>query len=251
MNLDNKLSLSLTILAIVMVIFIGAQAYNTVKSSEYIGKDIITNNTILIDATGEAFGKPDVAQVNVSVVKKAYTVLEAQKAHAESMNKVIQYLKESGIEEKDIKTTNYNIYPQYDYLKNQGSVFRGYEITQTLQVKIRNLDKVGEILGGVTNAGANQVGGVNFVIDDEDALVAEARKQAIEKAKSKADQLAEDLDVKIVRLVSFSESNGASPYYKNYEAYGLGGEIASAPSPELPAGENQINVTVYLTYEIK
>jgi len=249
--LDNKLSLSLTILAIVMVIFIGAQAYNTVKSSEYIGKDIMTNNTIMINATGEAFGKPDVAQVSVSVVKKAYTVLEAQKAHTESMNKVVQYLKDAGVEEKDIKTTNYNIYPQYDYIKDQGQVFRGYEVSQNLQVKIRNLDDVGEILGGVTNAGANQVGGINFVIDDEDALVAEARKQAIEKAKAKADQLVEDLDVKIVRLLSFSESGGAYPYYKGYEVAGLGGDSMSAPSPELPTGENQINVTVYLTYEIK
>lgn len=98
--------------------------------------------------------------------------------------------------------------------------------------------------------GANQVGGINFVIDDEDAVKEEARKQAIEKAKEKADQIAKDLGVSFGRLVSFYESSGDFPIYRSYMAEGVGGG-EPAPAPEIPSGENKVTVTVNLTYEIK
>ena len=158
-------------------------------------------------------------------------------------------MKESLVEDKDIKTTNYNIYPRYDWIEKIGRVFRGYAVTQTLEIKIRKIDKAGEILAGITKAGANQVGGVSFVIDDEEAAKRDARQKAIADAKTKAEQLAKDLGVKIVRLMSFSENGGNYPYpvYKS-EAMGIGG---AEPAPAVPAGENTVTVNVSLTYEIK
>lgn len=246
---DKNLTRLLSILVIVLAIFLAIQAYNGFQEGKYIGKDIVPSNTITVSATGEAFAKPDIAQISVSVVEEAQTVLEAQKNHTESINKVVAYLKNSGIEDKDIRTSAYNIYPQYDYIENKGRVFRGYEVSQTLDVKIRNLDKVGQILGGVTEIGANQIGGINFVIDDEDAVRREARKQAIEKAKEKANQIAKDLGISFGRLVSFYESSGDFPIYRSY-AEGMGGG-EPAPAPEIPSGENKVTVTVNLTYEIR
>lgn len=247
---DKNLTRLLSILVIILAIFLAIQAYNGFQERKYIGKDIIPSNTITVSALGEAFAKPDIAQISVSVVKEAKTVLEAQKKHTEIINKVVAYLKDSDIEEKDIRTSAYNIYPRYDYLRDKGQVFRGYEVSQTLDVKIRDLEKVGKILGGVTEMGANQVGGINFVIDDDDAVKAEARKQAIEKAKEKADQIAKDLGISFGRLVSFYESSGDFPIYRSLMTEGMGG-VEPVPTPEIPSGENRVAVTVNLTYEIK
>ncbi|MBU2219457.1 SIMPL domain-containing protein [Patescibacteria group bacterium] len=247
---DKNLTRLLSILVIVLAIFLAIQAYNGFQEGKYIGKDIMPSNTITVSAAGEVFAKPDIAQISVSAVREAKTVLEAQKSHTESINKIVAYLKDSGIEEKDIRTSAYNIYPRYDYLRDKGQVFRGYEVSQTLDVKIRDLEKVGKILGGVAEMGANQVGGINFVIDDEDAVKEEARKQAIDKAKEKADQIAKDLGVSFGRLVSFYESSGDFPIYRSYMTEGMGG-AELVPAPEIPAGENKVTITVNLTYEIK
>ncbi|MBU2263126.1 SIMPL domain-containing protein [Patescibacteria group bacterium] len=247
---DKNLTRLLSILVIVLAIFLAIQAYNGFQEGKYIGKDIMPSNTITVSAAGEVFAKPDIAQISVSAVREAKTVLEAQKSHTESINKIVAYLKDSGIEEKDIRTSAYNIYPRYDYLRDKGQVFRGYEVSQTLDVKIRDLEKVGKILGGVAEMGANQVGGINFVIDDEDAVKEEARKQAIDKAKEKADQIAKDLGVSFGRLVSFYESSGDFPIYRSYMTEGMGG-AEPVPVPEIPSGENKVTVTINLTYEIK
>lgn len=247
--LDSNLQKLLSLLVIVLAFFLTIEAYNSFQESKYVGKDIMPVNTITVSATGEAFAKPDIAQISVSVVKEAKTVLEAQKSHTEAINKVVSFLKSSGIEDKDIKTSAYNVYPQYDYVRDKGSVFKGYQITQTLDVKIRNLEKAGEILAGVTESGANQVGGINFIVDDEDAMKREAIKEAIDKAKQKAAQISQDLGVKFGRLTSFYESSWDFPVYA-LRAEGIGGgEVA--PSPEIPSGENKVTVTVDLTYEIK
>jgi len=247
---DKNLTRLLSILVIVLAIFLAIQAYNGFQEGKYIGKDIMPSNTITVSAAGEAFAKPDIAQISVSAVREAKTVLEAQKSHTESINKIVAYLKDSGIEEKDIRTSAYNIYPRYDYLRDKGQVFRGYEVSQTLDVKIRDLEKVGKILNGVAEMGANQVGGINFVIDDEDAVKEEARKQAIDKAKEKADQIAKDLGVSFGRLVSFYESSGDFPIYRSYMTEGMGG-AEPVPAPEIPSGENKVTIIVNLTYEIK
>ncbi len=249
--LNENLQKALVGVAIILGIFLAVQAYNGIQEGRYIGKDIMPTNTISVSGKGEVFVKPDIAKISVSVEKEAVSVLEAQNQATEAINKITAFLKESGIEDKDIKTTNYNIYPQYDYLEKTGRVFRGYIVGQTLEVKIRKIDEAGKILAGVTQAGANQVGGISFAIDDEEAAKRDARQKAIADAKTKAEQLAKDLGVKIVRLVNFSES-GEIPYpypiYKT-EALGVGGgpEI----SPEIPSGENTVTVNVSLTYEIK
>lgn len=234
----------------VLVIFFAVMTINEVKTGKYIGQDIAPLNTISVSGKGEVFVKPDIAKISVSVEKEAVSIIDAQKQATEAINKVVDFLKRTGIEDKDIKTTNYNISSRYDWLENKGRVFRGYTVSQSLEIKIRKIEDTGKILAGVADAGANQVGGVSFVVDKEEDAKQEARQKAISDAKQKAEQLAKDLGVKLVRLVSFSESNGGYVYpLKAYESgMGVGG---GEEPPAVPVGENNIVSNVNLTFEIK
>lgn len=246
--LDSNLQKLLSFLVIVLAFFLTIEAYNSFQEGKYIGKDIMPTNTISVSGTGEAFAKPDIARISVSVSKLAATALEAQKQHTEAINKVVEFIKNSGVEDKDIKTSNYSINQEYDYTET-GRRFLGYRIAQTLEVKIRNLDNVGKILSGATAAGANEISGVQFVIDNEDAMKREAREQAIGKAKEKAREIEKDLGIKLGKLTSFYESGGDFPIYA-LKSEGMGGGIGGA-APEIPTGENKITIVVNLTYEVK
>ena len=180
------------------------------------------------------------------------------------MNKVIDFVKNQGVEEKNIKTIYFNIYPRYEYRQpsdlteisfySSGKrVLVGYEITQQIEVRIRDLEKIGNIIEGATSAGANDVGNLYFTIDNEEELKKQARAQAIEKAKEKAKELAVQLDFKLGKIIDFSE-NGYIPY-DDY-GYGKGGgvmmEAAELPvAPEIETGENKITVNVTLTIETR
>jgi len=231
---------------------------NQLKEGRYIGQEIEAQNVITVSGTGEIYAKPDLALVNFSVVTEKKTVAEAMTENTKKMNAIIEKMKEQGVEEKDLKTTSFSISPRYEWYEagtcfppcpSGKRVLVGYEITQSLEVKIRDLSKVGDIIQGATDAGANEVGDLQFTIDKQDELKAQARKEAIEKAKAKAKEMAEQLGVKLVRITNFSES-GVFPVPRPYalmeKAVGMGG----AEAPQIETGENKIEVTVSITYEI-
>lgn len=248
----------LTLLALVFTVSAGVDVFNKVRQSRYIGQDVNFKNTIVVSDVGEVYAKPDLAIINLSVVNEAKEVSDAMLENTEKMNRIVNVLKEQEIAEKDLKTTSYNIYPRYDYLK-EGNVYGerilvGYEIRQTLQVKIRSLDKIGTIISKATEAGSNQVGSLQFTIDDEEELKKQAREQAIEKAKEKAEQMAYQLGVKLGKITNFSE-NFYSPYFDSRnvylkEAVGMGGADSVPMAPSIESGENMISASVTITYEI-
>jgi len=206
--------------------------------------------TISVSGEGKEFVKPDIAVANIGVVKNSADLVKAQQSASELINRVIFVLKERGVEEKDQKTTSFSIYPQYDWKEGE-RIFRGYEVRQSIEVKIRDLTKAGVILSGVTAAGANEVSSLSFTVDDPKIAQEKARKAAIDDAKTKAKTLAKDLGIRMVRIVSFNESSGGySPpvFYAAKAEFGVGGgDIA----PSVPAGENEIRSNVTITYEIK
>ncbi len=213
-----------------------------------------TENTITVNATGEVYAKPDLAIVTFSTVNEAKTVSEALNANTKKMNAVIAAVKEQGVEAKDLKTTNFNIYPRYEwydersYIYPQGErILVGYEVNQSLEVKIRDLNKVGDIIQEATNAGANEVSNLQFTIDNQDELKKQAREEAINEAKTKAKELASELGIKLIRISNFSESSVFPSYFKA-EALGIGG---GEEGVQVESGENKIEVTVYITYDIK
>ncbi|HEY4521821.1 MAG TPA: SIMPL domain-containing protein [Candidatus Paceibacterota bacterium] len=208
-------------------------------------------STITVSGEGKVFIKPDIAKISVGVTKNNIDFVKAQKEASEIINKTIKFLKLKGVEEKDIKTTSYNIFPQYDYVRGEQK-FKGYEVSQNLEIKIRDLDKVGEILSGVAQSGANMVGSLRFEVDDMDKTKEEARKEAINKAKEKAKTLSKQLGIRFKKIVSFYESDGGfpGPVYFSEAAFGKGGDF-SVPTPSVPTGENEIKINVSITYEIR
>jgi len=218
-----------------------------------------TENTITVSATGEIYTKPDLTLTTFSVVNEAKLVSEALAENTKKMNAIINFIKAQGVEDKDLKTTNFNISPRYEYRKEETEIYPyppgkrvlvAYEVTQSLQVKIRDMTKIGDILQGATDAGANQVGDLQFTVDKEDEFKKQARNEAIEKAKVKAKELAAQLGVNLVRITNFSES-AVLPYFYGLEKAVAPAGIGGGEIPQIETGENKIEVTVTITYEIR
>lgn len=257
--------IAVTVALSLLALFLLAASAVQFKSIRFIGSGVTASNTIYVSGEGEVFAVPDTATFSVTVQEEAKDVAAAQKVATQKGNDIIAYLKKQGIEEKDIKTTDYSVYPQYDYLQAaecRGGYcppgkqeLRGFQVSQTLSVKVRDTQKAGDILSGVGSLGANNVSGLSFAIDDQKALEAEARGKAIDDARKKAEALASQLGVQLVRVVGFNEDGGNRPYYAKAvmamdSAMGMGG-AEMAPAPELPVGENKITSYVNVTYEIQ
>jgi len=247
----------------ILIIFLIVLTVGELKGLRYIGAGIPATNTITVSGEGEVFAVPDIATFSVSVQEEAKEVQDAQEVATEKTNSIIAFLKGEGVEERDIKTTDYSVYPQYDYLQSVCSEgycppgrqeLRGYQVSQTLTVKVRDTEEAGALLSGVGSRGASNVSGLTFTIDDEDALQTQARELAIADAQTKAEELADQLGVKIVRVTGFYENDYG---YPTPYAYGLGGADTAIRAetikvaPELPVGENKIVSNVNVTYEIR
>ena len=244
------------LLAVILSLFLIALIVSTVIDIN--DKLEASENVITVSDTGTVYAKPDLGLVTATVLTEAETVAESMAENTEKMNAVISAVKGQGVEEKDLKTTSFNIYPRYEwrdrteiYPEGQRTLV-GYEIRQSLEVKIRDLTAVGSIIQAATTAGANQMSDLQLTIDNQEEVKKQAREQAIEKAKAKAEELAKQLGIKLVSVSNFSES-GSAPYYaslsKSSVPMGIGGGEADAA--QIAVGENKIEITVYITYKIK
>ncbi len=233
-----------------LFVFLGTLVANNVKGYQYIGKPTAERDTIAISGEGKVTGIPDIAAVSVGLQTEKADVKSAQTENTAKMNRLIANLKNLGVEDKDIQTSYYNIYPQYDW-PNGKQVLRGYQVSQGVTVKIRNLSKIGDILASAGEGGANQVSGLSFNIDDPESLRQEARVKALLNAKEKADALARVAGVKLGKIVSFSEYAGTpTSLYKSYDMGGFGGGGEGA-APTVESGSMDIVVDVTVSYEIK
>lgn len=214
---------------------------NKIKQGRYIGQEIESRNTITVSDSGEIYADPDLAIIDLSVISEAETVTEAMNQNTDKMDAIVAVIKGHGVSSDDLKTTNFSIHPRYEYRSDEKRTLVGYEIHQTLQVKIRDLQKTSPIIQAATDAGVNQVGNLQFTIDQQDDLKKQAREMAIEKAKIKARELAGQLGVRLIRITSFNEGVGVSIYQE--KAYGIGGG-------SIESGQNKIETTVSITYEI-
>lgn len=209
---------------------------------------------------GKVLAKPDIAKFVFTIISDGEALLKVQEENTFHSNRVVEFLKKSGIEERDIKTSSYNIQPQYSSSRpcplggscsdsGKRPKILGYQVGNAFEVKIRALEKSGDIISGVVSAGANEVGNLEFNIDNEEILREEARSLAISDAKKKAAVLAKQLGVRLGRIVSFSESGFPSPVF--YKAESLSFDAAAPVSPTLERGESEIKANVSITYELK
>lgn len=243
---------------ILLGIFLIAISLKTLKETSYVGDDIPPMTTISVSGQGEAVAIPDIATFTFTVVNEAATVNSAQTAVSEKVSEALTSLKESGISEKDIKTQSYNISPRYEYPNIQcitypcpsgTRVLRGYEVSQSILVKIRDTEKAGDIIDSIGDMQISQVSGLNFAVDDMESVRAKAREEAIKEAKEKAQKLAKDLDVRLVKITGFYERE-PSPYYDG-RTFGLGGAESAPAKAQIPVGEDEVTSQITIVYEIE
>ena len=184
-------------------------------------------------------------------MKEAATVEAAKTQVNDVMNKIVDELKKLGVEEKNIKTVNYSVNPNYDYA-NGRQTLRGYQVNADVQAKLKPVEQANKALDVATQNGATNVGGVQFTLDDQKRkeLENEARKEAIKIAKEKAKSLAEAAGIKLGKIIDVQEAAGgyARPAQMALKSEGMGGDTANAPT-ELNPGENKVSITVTLSYE--
>jgi uncharacterized protein len=246
------------IVLIVLAVFLGVATLSSLKGLKNPNP---VYNAITVSGEGEAVGVPDIASFTFSVSQDSSTVSAAQEGVTKKMDTIIADLKSLGIEERDIKTSDYSVYPKYTYVQSPCSptscppsrqVQNGYTANHSVTVKVRKTEDAGEALAAAGNAGATNLSSVSFTVDDPDALLDEARAEAIADAKRKAEMLAEELDVRLVRVMGYSDNMGGGPmpYYREVSVSNAGMDM-QAKAPTLPTGENKVNLTVSVTYEIR
>lgn len=242
------------VLIIVLLVLAFSAVFYVVNYSKII--DPSSFRSFAVSGEGKAAAIPDVAEFSFSVITQGgKNISDLQKENTDKSNKIIEFLKSNGIEDRDIKTENYNLEPRYQYSNcREGTIcpppeITGYSITQTVSVKVRDFKKTGDILSGAVAHGANSVSQLAFTIDNIENLQNKARSEAMAKAKAKAKNISEAGDFRIGRLLSVEEGFiPLPPVFSKRESFGMGGDSAA---PEIQPGTQEITVSVTLRYEIK
>lgn len=164
-----------------------------------------------VSAQAEATRVPDVATVSAGVVTQAADANAAMQANAKQMDGVMRAIRAAGIAERDIQTSGISLNPQYRYAENQPPVITGYQASNTVNIKVRDIAKLGKVLDALVASGANQVNGPSFEIDEPEAAYDEARREALAKARARANMYAETLGMRVRRIVSIDEGGGFQP----------------------------------------
>ena len=218
----------------------------------------VAPGTITVSGEGKIQIQPDIAEMSFGMTTGTQATAKAasDKVSAD-MAKILAAVKATGVQDKDITTENFYLNPVYDWTDGRQRL-RGYEASQSLRVKVRDLEKVGDVLTAATDNGANQAGGVTFNLEDPEAKKDEARTEAIANAKKKAEELAAQLGQELGDVQSFNESGGGGyppvMYARDSYAYGMGGDKAmaeQAAGAPMPAGEQDLTVNVTITYELQ
>jgi uncharacterized protein YggE len=167
------------------------------------------------------------------------------------MNSIIAALKKLGVAEKDLKTSSYNIYPEYDWI-NDVSTFKDYRVEQNLDIKIRDTAKISDVLNAIGTLKADYIGQLAFTVDDIEKIKQQAKVEAIKDAKAKASEMSATLGVKLGKVMNFSDSS-YTPIPFDY-SYGVkSSELAmpsAAPAPSIQTGESEITSNVSITFEL-
>ncbi len=203
-----------------------------------------------VSGEGEATAVPNTALLNLGVTENANTVEQAKNKVTEKTNNIIAGLKNLGVEEKNIKTTNYSIYPNYDY-SGRNDRISGYSVSQNLEVKINPIEKANQAVDLATEKGANMIGNIQFTLEDDvrEKLEQQARETAIKKAKTKAQSIANASGINLGRLINVSEYSNDNRPPVMFEKSALDQNGNNAQPTELQPGENTVHVNVTLSYE--
>ncbi len=234
-------------LTILVVVLIG----NEIFKSSFIGLDSENLPTIKVQGEGKVSAVPNTAEVAFSVVTEKDDSQEAMEENSKKMQSIVDYLKEEGVEDEEMQTLGVSVRPLRDWSPEilEDRTY-GYEARNILEVRIKDIEKMQGLIDGAMRAGANEVSRFQLTIDDEEEYKKEAREKAIKEAKERAEEIAAGLEVKVGRVMSFSEER--SHYY-----YAARSEVAEDVVGEEPTevpiepGEDEITVNVSVEYEIR
>lgn len=205
--------------------------------------------TVNLAAHGEVKVVPDMATITLGVTTEAPTAAEAMRANAAQMNRVVEALRRAGIAERDIQTSNLNLHPQYRYEENQPPRLTGYQASNMVTIKVRDLDRLGQAVDATVDAGANQVHGISFSLADATAAENAARLAAIRALRAKAELYAQATGHRVLRLVSMTEGTahrGPQPPMPLAMASARMEKADTSVSP----GELEVRVEVTGLYEL-
>jgi len=274
---------------VLVMIFLAVASIKELSAISHVG-DSAPVNTINVTGSGDAFAIPDVATFSFTVTDTEKTVADAQTKVTTEANSALALVHAAGVADKDVQTEGYSINPHYVYQNavcpspavydssaSSGSVsngvmiptiapapataiycppnketLTGYDVSESISVKLRDLTKAGSLLVSLGTAGVGNLNGPSFAVDNPDTIQAEARAKAITDAQSKAQELARELGVRIVRVTSFNDNSGgyAYPVMMAMDAK-VGSTGAASPTPEVPAGQQKVTDNVSITYEIR
>lgn len=215
----------------------------------FLVNSVTTTKSTTFDVTGEGKSStaPDIAEITAGITVSAQSVKAAQDQINAVINKVSQAIKQTGVDPKDIQTTNYNINPSYDYTGGSQRI-TGYSASTNLSVKVRNLDNVNNVIDAATANGANQISGLSFGVDDKTKIEDEARQKAVAQAKKKAEQAAKIAGFKLGRIINYSENFQGEPrpiplMMETTKSQGV--------PTQVEPGSSEVIVNVTLSYEIQ
>ncbi|MDR3558185.1 MAG: SIMPL domain-containing protein [Candidatus Pacebacteria bacterium] len=272
----------------ILIALIAVLIIKELASISHLG-DSAPVNTINVNGTGDAYAIPNIATFSFTVSDTEKTVALAQTNATAAVNSALVVVRASGVADKDIQTEDYSISPQYVYQNavcpspsvygssaSSGSVssgiaiptiapapsatvycppnkqtLTGYQVSESISVKLRDLTKAGSLLASLGSAGVTDLSGPSFTVDNPDSVQAQARSIAIADAQSKAEALAKQLGVRIVRVTSFNDNNNGVVYPMMAVAEKASTGSTDAATPEVPVGQQKVTDNVSISYEIQ
>ena len=207
-----------------------------------------SDGTLLsVSSRAEARKAPDIATFSAGVVTQAADGNAALRQNAEQMNRVLAAIKAAGVADKDVQTSGISLNPQYRYEENQPPRITGYQASNTVNVKLREVAKMGKVLDALVASGANQVNGPSFGIDEPEPLYDQARADALKAARARAETYAKALGVRVRRIVSISEGGGFRPPMPMMKAMAMDARAESAP---VAPGETTLSANLDVVFEL-
>ncbi len=226
-----------------------ALAVPAMSDAQTVTNAVIAGTRLDVTARGEVKRVPDVAVISAGVVTQSANAAAAMQENAGRMSRVLAALKKAGVADKDVSTSSISLSPQYRYAENQPPVITGYQASNQVTVRFRDIGKSGAILDILVKEGSNQINGPSLVIDQPEAAQDEARVAAVKQARSRADLYASATGLKVKRIVSISESEGYSGGPVPVMARGM--MMDSAAKTEVMPGEQSVGVTLSVVFELQ
>ncbi len=218
--------------------------------AQVVAAPVIAGTRLDVVARGEVKRVPDVALINAGVVTQSANAGAAMQDNASRMSRVLAALKRAGVADKDVTTSSVSLSPQYRYNENQPPVITGYQASNQINVRFRDIGKSGAILDALVKEGANQINGPSLVIDQPQQAMDEARIAAIKAARARAELYASATGLKVKRIVAISESEAVNGGPIPMMARGFASDAAQAKTEIMP-GEQEIGVTVSVIFELQ